>query len=140
MPFAVLGILDGGDAGSKNQSQGYVRAKESLMRQVLQSERTGWSKRVSQQGTEGSSNPDGWGCFVQAPWVQGFRAPCCFKGATGKPEPFASRCVDGREGEYGEAHLPLHKQGCSAHRIVHLTLVHKHMREEAHRNVSRLTV
>ena len=64
MPFAVPGTLDG-DAGSENQSQGYFRAKEALMRQVLQRERTGWS-RVSQQGTEGPSNPDGWECFVQA--------------------------------------------------------------------------
>ena len=37
MPFAVLGTLDG-DAGSENQSQGRFRAKESLMRQVLQRE------------------------------------------------------------------------------------------------------
>lgn len=65
MPFAVLGTLDG-DAGSENQSQGHFRAKESLMRQVLQRETTGWSKRVSQQGTEGPSNPGGWECFVQA--------------------------------------------------------------------------
>lgn len=65
MPFAVLGTLDG-DAGSENQSQGRFRAKESLMRQVLQRETTGWSKTVSQQGNEGPSNPGGWECFVQA--------------------------------------------------------------------------
>ncbi|XP_057389288.1 uncharacterized protein LOC130705647 [Balaenoptera acutorostrata] len=61
IPFAIIGTLGRGDARSKDQSQRYCKATESLLGQRPQRERIGWSKRrTSQQGTGGSSNPCGW--------------------------------------------------------------------------------